>query len=219
MCTRPCRTASRSPRSCKDLAASGASSDSPLLAGRSEIRNDVLRRHHRRPRSVRWLQRRRPARRPRARSRPTCSPAATTSIVPVGRKAEGYFRFRGYHLGQAVHRLLRPADLRRRQAIGEHVVDLFTSRRGRLGRARLHPLHLGRHAGSRAASARAAAARRRSPVATAGPAAPTAPAATTSSSPTRRRSSTRCCRATSRPASTPRCSTPRRPSTPSASGR
>ncbi len=45
----------------KDLAASGASGDSPLLAGRSEIKQDVLRRHHGRPRPVRRLQLRRPA--------------------------------------------------------------------------------------------------------------------------------------------------------------
>ena len=83
----------------KDLAASGGSTDSPLLAGRSEIKK-------------------------------TCYVAITAdrglcggynsgvqrstegevkadvlagrgyTIIPVGRKAEGYFRFRGYHLGK-----------------------------------------------------------------------------------------------------------------------
>ena len=45
----------------KDLAAGGASTDSPLLAGRSEIKHDLLRGHHRRSWAVRRLQRRRAA--------------------------------------------------------------------------------------------------------------------------------------------------------------
>ena len=97
----------------KDLAASGASSDSPLLAGRGEIKKTCyvvitadrgLCGGYNSGSSVR----------PRVRSRPTCSPAATTTIIPVGRKAEGYFRFRGYKLGQAFNGFSDQPDLRRR---------------------------------------------------------------------------------------------------------
>jgi F-type H+-transporting ATPase subunit gamma len=110
----------------KDLAASGASSDSPLLAGRSEITR-------------------------------TCYVAITADrglcggynsgiqrstegevkadvlagrdyvIVPVGRKAEGYFRFRGYQLGQAFNGFSDQPSYEDARAIGEYVVDLFTS--------------------------------------------------------------------------------------------
>jgi F-type H+-transporting ATPase subunit gamma len=110
----------------KDLAASGASSDSPLLAGRSEIKK-------------------------------TCYVAITADrglcggynsgvqrstegevkadalagrdyvIIPVGRKAEGYFRFRGYHLGQAFTGFSDQPTYAAARAIGEHVVDLYTS--------------------------------------------------------------------------------------------
>jgi F-type H+-transporting ATPase subunit gamma len=47
----------------KDLAAGGASADSPLLAGRDEIEAHLLRGDHRRPWAVWRLQRRCPARR------------------------------------------------------------------------------------------------------------------------------------------------------------
>jgi F-type H+-transporting ATPase subunit gamma len=110
----------------KDLAASGASSDSPLLAGRSEIKK-------------------------------TCYVAITADrglcggynsgiqrstegevkadvlagrdyvIIPVGRKAEGYFRFRGYHLGQAFNGFSDQPSYADARAIGEHVVELYTS--------------------------------------------------------------------------------------------
>jgi F-type H+-transporting ATPase subunit gamma len=110
----------------KDLAASGASSDSPLLAGRSEIKK-------------------------------TCYVAITADrglcggynsgvqrstegevkadvlagrdyvIIPIGRKAEGYFRFRGYHLGQAFNGFSDQPSYADARAIGEHVVELYTS--------------------------------------------------------------------------------------------
>ena len=110
----------------KDLAASGGSTDSPLLAGRSEIKN-------------------------------TCYVAITAdrglcggynsgvqrstegevkadvlagrgyTIIPVGRKAEGYFRFRGYHLGKPFNGFSDQPTYEDAKAIGEYVVDLYTS--------------------------------------------------------------------------------------------
>ena len=111
---------------------------------------------------------------PRARSRPTCSPASDYTIIPVGRKAEGYFRFRGYHLGQAFTGFSDSPTYDDASAIGEHVVDLFTVGRGRLASSSSTP------ASSRPARRKSCCARScrstatRSPAATARPPAPTA---------------------------------------------
>ncbi len=48
-------------------------------------------------------------------------------IIPVGRKAEGYFRFRGYRLGQAFTGFSDQPTYAAARAIGEHVVELYTS--------------------------------------------------------------------------------------------
>jgi F-type H+-transporting ATPase subunit gamma len=110
----------------RDLAASGGSTDSPLLAGRSEIKT-------------------------------TCYVAITADrglcggynsgvqrstegevkadvlagreyiIVPVGRKAEGYFKFRGYNLGQPFNGFSDQPTYENAKAIGEYVVDLYAS--------------------------------------------------------------------------------------------
>ncbi len=110
----------------KDLAASGGSSDSPLLVERTEIKT-------------------------------TCYVAVTAdrglcggynsgvqrategevkadvlagrgyTIVPVGRKAEGYFRFRQYQLGQPFNGFSDQPSYEDARAIGEYVVDLYTS--------------------------------------------------------------------------------------------
>jgi F-type H+-transporting ATPase subunit gamma len=110
----------------KDLAAGGGSSDSPLLAGRSEIKN-------------------------------TCYVAITADrglcggynsgvqrstegevkadvlagrgymIVPVGRKAEGYFKFRGYNLGRPFNGFSDQPTYADAKEIGEYVVDLYAS--------------------------------------------------------------------------------------------
>ena len=110
----------------RDLAASGGSTDSPLLAGADEIKN-------------------------------TCYVAITAdrglcggynsgvqrstegevkadvlagrgyTIIPVGRKAEGYFRFRGYNLGKPFNGFSDQPTYEDARAIGEYVVDLYTS--------------------------------------------------------------------------------------------
>ncbi len=49
------------------------------------------------------------------------------TIIPVGRKAEGYFRFRGYTLGQVFSGFSGQPSYDDARAIGEHVVDLFVS--------------------------------------------------------------------------------------------
>ena len=110
----------------KDLAAAGASFDSPMLAGRDEIKT-------------------------------TCYVAITAdrglcggynagvqrategevkadvlsgkdyTIVPVGKKAEGYFRFRDYHLSQSFMGFSDQPSYEDARRIGEYVVDLFIS--------------------------------------------------------------------------------------------
>jgi F-type H+-transporting ATPase subunit gamma len=49
------------------------------------------------------------------------------TIIPVGKKAEGYFRFRGYTLGQDFSGFSAQPSYDDARAIGEHVVDLFVS--------------------------------------------------------------------------------------------
>jgi F-type H+-transporting ATPase subunit gamma len=118
----------------RDLAAAGAGRDTPLLAGRDEIRTtcyvvitadrglcggynagvlraaegeikaDVLRNRN-------------------------------YVIVPVGRKAEGYFRFRGYRLDQPFGGFSDSPSYADAKAIGQHAVELFIS--GRVDRVEL----------------------------------------------------------------------------------
>jgi F-type H+-transporting ATPase subunit gamma len=48
-------------------------------------------------------------------------------VIPVGRKAEGYFRFRGYKIGKSFAGFSDAPSYADAKAIGEHVVQLFTS--------------------------------------------------------------------------------------------
>jgi F-type H+-transporting ATPase subunit gamma len=48
-------------------------------------------------------------------------------VIPVGRKADGYMRFRGYNLGQAFNGFSDQPSYADAKAIGEHVVDLYAS--------------------------------------------------------------------------------------------
>ena len=110
----------------KDLAAAGASPDAPILAGRDEVKT-------------------------------TCYVAITAdrglcggynagvqrategevkadvlagkdyTIVPVGKKAEGYFRFRDYKLSKSFMGFSDQPSYEDARQIGEYVVDLFVS--------------------------------------------------------------------------------------------
>ena len=131
----------------------------------------------RRPRSVRRLQRRRAARR---RGRDQGRRARRQGLHDRRRRPQG----RGLLPLPRLHASTRrsPASATARptttpRAIGQHVVELFTSRRGRPRRAGLHPLHLApaRRRSCCARSCRSSA--RRSPAATARPPAPTGAAA------------------------------------------
>ena len=56
-------------------------------------------------------------------------------VIPVGRKAEGYFRFRGYKIGKFFGGFSDAPSYADAKAIGEHVVDLFV--RGEVDRVEL----------------------------------------------------------------------------------
>ena len=56
-------------------------------------------------------------------------------VIPVGRKAEGYFRFRGYTIGKFFGGFSDAPSYADAKAIGEHVVDLFV--RGEVDRVEL----------------------------------------------------------------------------------
>jgi len=48
-------------------------------------------------------------------------------VIPVGRKAEGYMRFRGYHLGRAFNGFSDQPSYADAKAVGEYVVGLYAS--------------------------------------------------------------------------------------------
>ena len=129
------------------------------------------------------------------------------ALFLVGRKAEGYFRYRNFRIDQSFTGFSDRPTYEDARKIGRAVTAAFVGRRGRHGRARLHALHQRRQPGSRPPTARPARARGRGRRRRPSRREPRrhASARPTSSSPVPTRSSTRCCRATSRPASTPRC--------------
>ena len=202
----------------RDLAAAGASSDSPLLAGRGEVRTTcyvVITAD----RGLCGGYNAGVQRAAEGEVKADVLAGKGYAIIPVGRKAESYFRFRGYTARPGVRRLQREPDLRGRQA------HRSARRRAVTPAARSTASSWSTPGSSRPAARRSCCARwcrsppRPSPAATARPDAEgTAGDYEFEPDPTAR-SSRRCCRATSRPASTPPCSTPRPPSTPSASGR
>ena len=177
----------------KDLAAAGGTAQRRRCSpGATRCKHHGLRRDRRRPRPVRRLQRRRAARRRGRDQGRRARRQATTRSSPSVARPRTTSASAATSDRRVVHRLQRQPDLRGRpRRSAEHVVDLFTSRRGRPGRARLHPVRLRRLPGGRAPSARAARAPRRRRRRRQGRRPPTAAhRPTTSSSPARRRSST-----------------------------
>jgi F-type H+-transporting ATPase subunit gamma len=57
------------------------------------------------------------------------------TVVAIGRKAEGYFRFRGYKMGQGFSGFSDTPAYADAKSIGEYVVDLYTS--GKVDRVEL----------------------------------------------------------------------------------
>ena len=105
-----------------------AASDSPLLAGRDEIKQRRLRRAS--PPTAACAAATTPASSvpPRARSRPTCSPASDYSSSPSAARPRATSASAATSIGEPFAGFSDTPDLRGRQArSAEHVVELFTS--------------------------------------------------------------------------------------------
>jgi F-type H+-transporting ATPase subunit gamma len=110
----------------KDLAAGGASADSPLLAGRDEIKHTcyvVITAD----RGLCGGYNSGVQRAAEGEVKADVLAGKDYTIIPVGKKAEGYFRFRGYKLGKDFSGFSAQPSYDDARAIGEHVVDLFVS--------------------------------------------------------------------------------------------
>ena len=160
----------------KDLAAAGGTSQSPLLAGRGEIRTTAY--------VVMSADRglcggynagvQRAA---EGEIKADVLAGKDYTIIATGRKAEGYFRFRGYTIANTFAGFSDSpsyADAKRIGAVRHRPVHQRCSRSCRTG---LHTLHLGRQPRGRAAAAGAARPRDRWQAATARSSTPTGAAA------------------------------------------
>ena len=110
----------------KDLAAGGASSDSPLLAGRQEIKHTcyvVITAD----RGLCGGYNSGVQRAAEGEVKADILAGEDYTIIPVGKKADGYFRFRGYTLGKAFSGFSAQPSYEDAREIGEHVIDLFVS--------------------------------------------------------------------------------------------
>ena len=110
----------------KDLAAGGASSDSPLLSGRKETKHTcyvVISAD----RGLCGGYNSGVQRAAEGEVRADVLSGNDYTIIPVGKKAEGYFRFRGYTLGKAFSGFSAQPSYENAREIGEHVVELFLS--------------------------------------------------------------------------------------------
>jgi F-type H+-transporting ATPase subunit gamma len=110
----------------KDLAAGGASSDSPMLAGRDEIKHTcyvVITAD----RGLCGGYNAGTQRAAEGEIKADLIAGRDYTIIPVGRKAAGYFRYRGYNLGQAFNGFSDQPSYEDAREIGEHVVELFVS--------------------------------------------------------------------------------------------
>src|SRR5215213_600102 len=110
----------------RDLAAGGAGQGSPLLAGRDDVRTTAY--------VVIGADRglcggynagvQRAA---EGEIKADVAAGKDYEVIAVGRKAEGYFRFRGYKLGERFAGFTDNPSHADAKRIGGHVVDLFTS--------------------------------------------------------------------------------------------
>ncbi|HYN35274.1 MAG TPA: F0F1 ATP synthase subunit gamma [Ilumatobacteraceae bacterium] len=110
----------------RDLAAGGASSDSPLLSGRKEIKHTcyvVITAD----RGLCGGYNSGVQRAAEGEIKADILAGEDYTIIPVGKKADGYFRFRGYTLGKAFSGFSAQPTYENAREIGEHVIDLFVS--------------------------------------------------------------------------------------------
>jgi F-type H+-transporting ATPase subunit gamma len=110
----------------KELAAGGAGSQSPLLAGRDEVKRTayvVIAAD----RGLCGGYNTGVQRAAEGQIKAGVLKGADYTVVAVGRKIEGYFRFRGYHIAQSFTGFSDSPTYAHAKTIGEYVVELFTS--------------------------------------------------------------------------------------------
>jgi len=110
----------------KDLSAGGASSDSPLLAGREEVTTTcyvVITAD----RGLCGGYNAGVQRAAEGEIKDDIEKGRAYTIIPVGGKAEGYYKFRGYTVGEVFKGFSDQPTYEDARAIGEHVVELFVS--------------------------------------------------------------------------------------------
>jgi F-type H+-transporting ATPase subunit gamma len=110
----------------RDLAAAGANSDSPLLAGRAETNTKcyvVITAD----RGLCGGYNAGVQRAAEGEVKADVLAGKSYEIIPVGKKAESYFRFRGYRLGRPFQGFSDNPGYADAKAIGQHVVDLYAS--------------------------------------------------------------------------------------------
>jgi F-type H+-transporting ATPase subunit gamma len=110
----------------RDLAAGGAGQDAPLLAGRDQIRSTcyvVIAAD----RGLCGGYNSGVQRAAEGEIKADVLAGREYEIVPVGRKTEGYFRFRGYHVGRPFAGFSDNPSYADAKAIGQHVIELFTT--------------------------------------------------------------------------------------------
>jgi F-type H+-transporting ATPase subunit gamma len=110
----------------RDLAAAGASGDSPLLAGRGEIRTTcyvVITAD----RGLCGGYNAGVQRAAEGEVKADVLAGKDYAVIPVGRKAESYFRFRGYKLGQPFAGFSGNPTYEDAKRVGQHVIELYAS--------------------------------------------------------------------------------------------
>jgi F-type H+-transporting ATPase subunit gamma len=110
----------------KDLAAAGGSSDAPMLAGRDEIKTTCYVAITA-DRGLCGGYNAGVQRSTEGEVKADVLAGKAYTIVPVGKKAEAYFRFRDYNLSTSFAGFSAAPTYEDARQIGEYVVDLFTS--------------------------------------------------------------------------------------------
>ncbi len=110
----------------KDLAAAGASNDAPMLAGRDEVKTTCYVAIGA-DRGLCGGYNAGVQRATEGEVKVDVLAGKDYTIVPIGKKAEGYFRFRDYQLSQSFMGFSDQPSYEDARRIGEYVVDLFVS--------------------------------------------------------------------------------------------
>ncbi len=118
----------------KDLAASGAGNDSPFLKSRDQIRTTCYV-SITADRGLCGGYNSGVMRAVEGEIKADVLASKDYLVVPVGRKSEGYFRFRGYKMGQGFSGFSDTPTYADAKRIGEYVVDFYTS--GKVDRVEL----------------------------------------------------------------------------------